>query len=237
MNVRALAAPGIGAVKDNWRPIVLIQICFVVFVALFYSLPSLQSLPDRISDFRAAVTRPVFVIGSIWLVSILVPEIAKRLTGQKPIPLTWKDVVLRMVYFAVVGMAVDSLYNWMDVAYGASNAAHGLNYSAVVKKILTDQFVFSPLVSMPLAALTFLYQDSGFSASSSMDRLRRGGFWKRFFPLLMTCWMYFGPVTIAMYCLPVGLIFPVAMTANAAWGIIVVAVGTHGGDVPEGGVT
>ena len=213
----------------------LIQVCFLVFVILYYTLPSLQSLPDQLDNIRRTVTPKIFVVVSIWFVSIVVPEIAKRATRQKVEPITWQDVVLRMVYFAIVGIAVDALYNWMDAAYGASKGEHGLNLGPVVKKVLTDQFLFSPLVSMPLAAITFLYKDKDFSFSETGKALRAGEFWRRFFPLLMTCWMYFGPVTIAMYSLPLGLVFPVAMTANAAWGIIVVAVASH--RPPEGELT
>jgi hypothetical protein len=87
--------------------------------------------------------------------------------------------------------------------------------------------IYSPLVSMPLAAVTFLYRDMQFSWPRTVEALKRGEFWRRFVPLLVTCWMYFGPVTLAMYSLPVELNFPVAMAANAAWGIIVLAVGSN----------
>ena len=72
-----------------------------------------------------------------------------------------------------------------------------------------------------------MFQDTNFSVSKTVEGLKQGEFAKRFMPLLVTCWMYFGPVTIAMYSLPVELQFPLAMAAQAAWGIIVVAVGSH----------
>jgi len=215
-------APGIKAVKDNWRPILLIQFCFLVFVVLFYTVPSFQNLPDLIDAFKTSIGPPTFVVGMIWFVSIIIPEIAKMLTGIKGEKLTWKDLVLRMVYFATIGISINMLYDWMNVAIG-----NDVSPGSIAKKLAIDQLIYSPFFSMPLATLTFLYRDTGFSFEKAIAKLKQGEFWRRFFPLYATCIMYFGPVGIAMYSLPLGLTFPVAMAAQAAWGIIVVAVGSH----------
>jgi len=227
LNLRSLAGPGIKAVKDNWRAIVLIQICFIAFVIVYYTVPSMQALPQQIEAFKNRIGPKIFVVGIIWFVSILIPEAAKRLTKSKVESLTWKDLTLRMVYFAAIGISVDYLYTWMGATYG-----NGPHLSTVAKKVATDMFLYSPLVSMPLAAITFLYRDMDFSWPRTQAALRQGEFLKRFMPLLVTCWMYFGPVTMAMYSLPVELNFPVAMTANAAWGLIVLSVGANA--TPEG---
>jgi hypothetical protein len=222
VNFKSLTAPGIKAVKDNWRAIVLIQICFLAFVILFYTVPAMYSLPDRVTSYRATVGPLIFVVGSIWFVSIVVPEIAKLVTKSKSERLTWKDLVLRMIYFAVIGISIDLLYSWMGTNYGST-----ATLTVVAKKVLTDMLLYTPLFSMPLAVITFLFKDRDYSASGTVDGLKHGEFPKRFLPLLVTCWMYFGPVTIAMYSLPVVLNFPLAMASQAAWGIIVVAVGSH----------
>ena len=213
--------------KDHWRPIVLIQFCFVVFVVLYYTIPSMHDLPTRVTDYRTKVGPLVFVIGSIWFVSIVVPELAKLVTRSKTEPITWKDVVLRMIYFAAIGISIDLLYSWMGRIYGSE-----AKLDVVAKKVLTDMLLYTPLFSMPLAVVTFLFKDTGFSTTKTVEGLKQGEFPKRFMPLLVTCWMYFGPVTIAMYSLPVVLNFPLAMAAQAAWGIIVVAVGSHEEPMP-----
>ena len=195
-------------------------------MVLYYTVPAMHGLPERVTEYRAKVGPMVFVIGSIWFVSIVVPELAKLVTRSKSDPITWKDVVLRMIYFAVIGISIDLLYAWMGRAYGSE-----ATLSIVAKKVLTDMLLYTPLFSMPLAVVTFLFKDSNYSVAKTVQGLKSGEFPKRFMPLLVTCWMYFGPVTLAMYSLPVVLNFPLAMAAQAAWGIIVVAVGSH--DAPE----
>ncbi len=182
----------------------------------------MHTLPNRVIEYRTKVGPLVFVIGSIWFVSIVVPEIAKLVTRSKAQKITAKDVVLRMIYFAAIGISIDLLYSWMGHTYGSE-----ATLTTVTKKVLTDMLLYTPLFSMPLAVVTFLFKDSNYSLSKTVDGLKHGEFPKRFMPLLVTCWMYFGPVTIAMYSLPVALNFPLAMAAQAAWGIIVVAVGSH----------
>ena len=195
---------------------------------LFYTVPSFQNLPDRIDAFKKSIGPLTFVVGMIWFVSIVIPEVAKRATGQKGDRLTWKDLLLRMAYFATIGISINLLYDWMNVAIGSD-----VSPGTILKKLAIDQLIYSPFFSMPLATVTFLYRDTNFSAEKSLLKLKQCEFWKRFFPLYATCIMYFGPVGIAMYSLPLGLTFPVAMAAQAAWGIIVVAVGSHQEVEPE----
>jgi hypothetical protein len=222
LNLRQLAAPGINAVKEHWRPIVLIQACFVVFVILYFSTGVLKGLPATIDGFKAKVGEFPFTIVTIWIVSLLVPELAKFVTRQPLTKHTWKSIVTRLAYFATIGFTLVFFYNWMNEVYGTSNDV--LN---VARKVLTDQFVYSALFSMPVAAITFLYEDSGFRFAEMVKRLKQGEFWKRYFPLMVTCLCYFGPVTVVMYSVPLALQFPLAMCAQAAWGIIVVSVGSR----------
>lgn len=203
------------------KPILLIQFCFVVFVVLFYTVPSWSNLPATIDGLRARYGL-WFPILSVWFVSIVVPEIAQVLTKSRVRPITFGEVAGKLVYFALIGLCLEFLYAWLDSILGSK-----LTFGVVVLKVLFDMLVFSPLLSMPLATLTFLLIDCGYSMPMVREKLAQGEFWKRFFPTLVTCWMYFGPVVIAMYSLPKALNYPVAMAANAAWGLIVTSLGSR----------
>lgn len=222
LKLRELAQPGIDAVKKNCRPIILIQACFVVFVILFFATDVLKGLPNAIDGFKAKVGELPFAVGTIWIVSLIVPEIAKFVTRQPVTKHTWKSIVTRLIYFATIGITITFFYKWMNVAYGTS-----VDLVNIAKKVLTDQFGYSFFFSMPIAAMTFLFEDSGFSGSEWLRRMKKGEFWQRFFSLMVTCLCYFGPVCIVMYSVPLALQFPLAMTAQAAWGIIVVSVGSQ----------
>lgn len=218
MNFRELTKPALNAIKSNWRPIVLIQIGFLVFVFLYYRTPSLQKLPESVKALRSQFGL-AFTLVSIWIASLVVPEIAKFVTRQNEARVTWKDVPFLMAYYGCIGFLLDVFYSFIGRWVGAD-----ASFWTVVKKVLLDQLVFSIFLSMPLGTLVFMFRDGGFKPAGFMKLWRAGEFPKRFFPLLITCWLYFGPVTVAMYSLPVELNFPVSMAAQAAWGIIIVAV-------------
>jgi hypothetical protein len=203
------------------KPIILIQICFLVFVVLYYAIPSWQSLPETIRSFREKWGL-VFTLGSVWVASLVIPEIAAIVTRHERPKTSFAGLLVKLAYFGFIALAVDTLYIFLSHQLGDKPSL-----GVVVAKIAFDMLVFSPFLSMPVAALTFMWIDSGLNFAAMRQKLSEGDFWKRYFPTLVTCWMYFGPVTIALYSLPLALNFPVSMAAQAAWGLIITSVGSR----------
>jgi hypothetical protein len=220
-NIKTYAAPGVNAIRSNWKPILLIQVCFLVFVVLFYQFPSLQALPKQADDLKSKWGL-VYTLGSMWIVSIAIPEIAKLVTGQKENRLKPIDWIYLMVLYGIIGIGLSLFYDATAKIVGTE-----VNFVNVVKKIALDQFVFSVFFSMPFNAISFLFREKGFSIAKTREAIYQGALIKKYFEMLMTCWMYFGPMTVAIYSLPVELNYPVSMAAQAAWGIIVVSVGSQ----------
>jgi len=221
IDVKALAAPGLASMRAARRPIILIQICFLVFVVLYYAIPSWQTLPETIRAFREKWGL-IFTLGSVWVASLVIPEIAARVTRHERPKTSFAGLLVKLAYFGFIAIAVDTLYIFLSQQLGDKPSL-----GVVIAKIAFDMLVFSPLLSMPVAALTFMWIDSGLRFPVMRQKLAEGDFWKRYFPTLVTCWMYFGPVTIALYSLPLALNFPVSMAAQAAWGLIITSVGSR----------
>jgi hypothetical protein len=221
MNLRELAAPGVNAIWKNRKPILLIQVAFLIFVILFYKIPAFAKLPENMDTLKQRWGL-VYTLGSMWFVSILIPEIAKVVTGQRDNRLSWRDILYLMAFYGIMGLALDLFYTTIASIVGSDRSV-----GTLVKKVLLDQLGFSVFFSMPFSAVTFLFRDKDFSISETGKALRQGEFVRRYLPMLITCWMYFGPMAIAIYSLPTELNYPTSMAAQAAWGIIIVAVGTQ----------
>ncbi len=221
IDVRALAAPGLASMRAARKPIILIQICFLIFVVLYYAIPSWQSLPETIRSFREKWGL-VFTLGSVWVASLVVPEVAAIVTRHARPKTSFAGLLVKLAYFGFIAIAVDTLYIFLSQQLGDKPSL-----GVLVAKIAFDMLIFSPLLSMPVAALTFMWIDSGLNFVAMRQKLAEGDFWKRYFPTLVTCWMYFGPVTVALYSLPLALNFPVSMAAQAAWGLIITSVGSR----------
>ena len=213
--------PGLDAIKSNWRAILFIQIIAVAFVFLYYQVPALQTLPAKVDELKARYG-VFFLFVSIWTVSIVVPEIAKLITRQKEHKLTARDFAFLAVYYALLGLFLENFYILLTQFIGT-----GTDLKTVIIKIAIDQLVMSVFFTMPYVTSFFLWRDSGYNFAQMQERVRQGEFWQRYFPTLITCWMYFGPMTIVIYTLPTALNYPVSMAANAAWSLIMVAMGTR----------
>ncbi len=125
-------------------------------------------------------------------------------------------MVFQLLFFAALGAYVDFLYRGLGALWG--NAP---DFATVGKKVLFDQFVSSPLVTIPFSTVAFVWKDSGFSAARTRDAFRaQGGFFVRYLPTLVTCWGFWGPVLVAVYAMPGDLQFPLFLAAQAAWTLL-----------------
>lgn len=218
MNIKALMLPGIRAVLSLWKPILLIQVCALIFVVSFYQVPALQTLPQTIDGLKSRFGIG-WTLAAVWTSSIVVSEIAAKLTIPGRKWMSWGMMGALLLYYGFIGIVLDYYYLLANHLLGTST-----DPLTVAKKMALDQLVFSPLITMPYATTFFAFKDGGFKWNQTKPLLEKGGFWRRYFPILGTCWLFFGPFTLALYNLPTGLQFPMSMAAQAAWSLIVVFV-------------
>lgn len=223
MNIKALMLPGIRAVLSLWKPILLIQSCALLFVVSFYQVPALQTLPETINGLKAKYGL-LWTLTAVWTSSIVVSEIAAKLTIPGRKWMSWTMLGCLLLYYGFIGVVLDYYYLLANTLLGTSTDPF-----TVAKKMALDQLVFSPFITMPYATTFFAFKDGGFKWQPTKEILSNGGFWKRYFPILGTCWLFFGPFTLALYNLPSGLQFPMSMAAQAAWSLIVVFVASKDG--------
>ena len=222
VSIKEMLKPGVQAVLSLWKPILLIQIFALVFVFFFYRTPELQRMPEAINHLKTQ-WGVGWTLLTVWTSSIAISEVAAKLTtkGRQWMPL--RTLVPCLFYFGLIGILLDLFYGQLNTMLGS-----GTDIVSVIKKIAVDQFILSPFVTMPLATTFFAWRDYNFDMVKTKAGLSHGKFWERYFAMLGTCWMFFGPFTIALYNLPIGLQFPMAMAAQAAWSLIVVVVAAQG---------
>jgi hypothetical protein len=219
-SIKDLAAPGLDAIRRNARPILLIQFLAAVFLICYYQFPSFKTLPPAADGLKSRYGF-WYLLVAVWVVSIVVPEIAKLVTRQTANRLRGRDFLFLAVHFGILGIFLDAFYVRLDKIVG-----HQVNVQTVIIKVAIDQLFMSILVTMPFATICFLWRDCNYSFSETRLKLKQGEYWVRFWPTLVTCWMYFGPFTIVIYSLPQALNYPISMAAEAAWSLILVTLGT-----------
>ncbi|HWD41181.1 MAG TPA: hypothetical protein VG944_20195 [Fimbriimonas sp.] len=196
----------------------MLQACAAALVAAYYLIPSFRHSADQLQVIKlhggllfSALTT---AFGGAFL-----PELARRVTLGASTPLG--RLLFQLAFFAGLGISVDLLYREMAVLFGAE-----ASIEVVLKKILIDQFVYAPCFSVLFSTLLFSWESQGFSVEKTKEALANGGFARHYFPLLITCWCFWGPVLGAVYALPVNLQFMLYLCANAAWSLLLLHIST-----------
>jgi hypothetical protein len=203
-------------VRDGIKPFLLIQTCAVAAVLAFYFVPWFHAAAEAAQRVKQAGGLPFSGLATA-LAGVVLPEAARWLTLRTRTPAS--KLGFQALVFAVIGISVDLLYRGLAVLFGSEPSP-----AIVVKKVLCDQFVYSPSFSILLSTVAFLWQAQGFSFNRTREALSHGGFLRAYLPLLVTCWCFWIPVNAATYSLPAKVQFILFLCAQGAWSLLLVHI-------------
>jgi len=220
---RKVFAPGLASVKHNWPPIVLVQAAALAMVVLYYREPHTRAFADGIAALKASSGVPgVLVTGAV--AGGLMPEVAKALTGRlKGVSPAWfRKTLFTALVYAFIALFVDIFYKCLAATVGNDSSP-----GTVLVKTLIDQFVFSPFLSIPFATAMFDWRSVEFSLPRLGEVLRNKWYSTKVMPGLVLCWVFWPPVLLCAYAMPLSLQFVFCMIIEAAWSIIFVFIASH----------
>ena len=227
--LREIAAPGIAAIKANWRPFVLLQAAAAAFVASFYLFEPVGAALEQLGRWRSA--GGYVVAGLLAAVAgAIVPEIAKAITQAGwHLRGRWEQIGFLLVLYFLNGMAVDGWYRLLGVWFG-----NDVNVPTVAAKVVADMGGFTPLIALPLIVLAFGWRRHGYSASKLYRRELApsplGFFARRVGVLLLPDWFFWVPMVCLIYSLPGELQVVLFAFAMAAWSLLMVFIGEDPAD-------
>lgn len=117
------------------------------------------------------------------------------------------------------GMEVDLLYRLQALLYGDSN-----HWLVVVKKVMTDQFVYCPIWAVPTMTLCYLWKDADFSISAAKARLSETPLIQRLLRVLASNIVVWVPAVSIIYLLPLSLQIPLFNLVLVFWTLILNSV-------------
>ena len=207
MPALASSHPGILATvgatfRQNRVACVLLNLLVIALVASYYLMPSVAAVWDTVGAFKQHWSYG-FSLASTVFAAVLLPSFVQWMLGTLPVAGRMKRLVLLVLFWGYRGMEIDLFYRFQSWLFGNSTAA-----STLVKKVLLDQFVISPLWFVPTYVLALRWIDCGGSWARTRPTLNRE-FWLHTCPVvLVTNWVVWIPTVALVYSLPAALQFP-----------------------------
>jgi hypothetical protein len=127
---------------------------------------------------------------------------------------TTMDVLYAALVFGTIGLTVDILYGVQVHLFGEQSDAITL-----VKKMLFDQFVYSPVSNYLIVAL-FAWREGGFTLKTLRHLFSADFLAHQYLPVLIAMWCVWIPGVMVIYFMPTELQFPVASLILVFWILI-----------------
>ena len=216
----AIAKPSLDALRRLWLPFVIVQVCGLAVVILYFQSPGVQHFCEKLANAKRA--GGLLAAGlTMGIAGGFVPEVLKMLTGvdRKTARQRLGDMLFATFVVGMTGMTTDLLYTGLARAFG-----EGASWRVMVPKLAIDLGLYAPLVTMPWMGLMYTWREHHFRVGPTVKSLGRAWYVSRVATILILCWAYWLPMASLMYALPASLTFVFSAVANVAVSTIMLAV-------------
>jgi len=211
--------PTIEAFRSYWPAILIIQLFALGIVISYYWLDETAGFYATISEIRTQGGLTFAALSTVISGGIL-PEPLKRFfrpKGSSP-PSTF-EWIHQLLMWVGLGILVERFYHLQGILFGHQNDAMTL-----LSKILVDQLIFTPLVSLPFIVSWFLLHESRYSIPHWIRSHSLGKMIERVLPLWLSCLIFWPVMLLIIYSLPSELQFPLFLFGNAAYSILMIFI-------------
>ncbi|MBT63719.1 MAG: hypothetical protein CML13_10960 [Puniceicoccaceae bacterium] len=217
-----LIAPAMAAFSTYWPAILLIQVVALAVVLAYYFIDSTAELFASVTAWKQAGDL-YFAAGSTIVSGGILPELIKRRfrpAGASAPGLG--ELCHQFIMWATLGVVVDLMYRLQSHLFG-----NGTDPATLLKKVLVDQFVFTPLISLPGIALWFALREVNYSPKAFLCCWHWREIRDRVLPLWTTSLCFWPVMLCIVFSLPTPLQFPLFLLGNAAYSILMIFIVRH----------
>lgn len=200
-------SPGIFATiatvfRENRASCLALNTIAATLVVSYYQVPALAGFWESLGELKTRWSFGFACASTIFAAAVL-PTVIQRAQGVLPSEGRVRRLLLLTLFWGYRGMEIDLFYRVQGWLFG-----HGNDATTLVKKVLVDQFVMSPVWFVPTYVIALRWVDLGGSWSRTRPTLDRE-FWLRTCPtVLITNWLVWIPALALVYSLPAALQFP-----------------------------
>ncbi|MEO7362063.1 MAG: hypothetical protein ABI120_17155 [Gemmatimonadaceae bacterium] len=175
----------------------------MALVIAYYQHEPTRLALNRLAEWREQVGVAFAIVSTALFGGVLpalylwaVPETRARFNLRQAAAIT--------LFWAYKGFEVDLLYRFLAHVIGAT---HDVRTIAI--KMIIDQFVYGPLLAVPITVVVYEWVETNFDAGTLMADVKAGGWFKRrVLPLLISNLWVWLPTVCIIYSLPTPLQLP-----------------------------
>lgn len=207
---------GIRAARANVVPGLIVQVAILAVVLGYYFYPPTTGWLDAMARLKAEWGF-AYSAGAAVVAGALLPELLRIVVFQRGRVERGNGVnlVYTIPFWGIMAISVDVLYRVQGMWFGTE-----VTLAVVVKKVLFDQFVFSPWFSGPLSVWFYDFKNNGRKAAGPREFFSWKYYGERVLPVMFATWGVWIPVVSILYSLPPLLQIPVYILALTLWVMI-----------------
>jgi hypothetical protein len=188
--------------RQNRLSCAVLNVIAVALVVSYYKVPALAGFWESLGALKTRWSFGFSCASTIFAAALL-PTLVQWAQGVLPSGDRCRRLMLLMGFWGYRGIEFDLFYRLQGKIFG-----HGNDAATLVKKVVFDQFVISPLWFVPTYVIALRWVEMGGSWSRTRPTLNRE-FWLRTCPtVLITNWLVWIPALALVYSLPAALQFP-----------------------------
>jgi hypothetical protein len=192
----------LGAARANLLPGLVLQAFALALVGAYYLHAPTRAALDSLAAVKARFGFAYSMLSTAAFGG-LIPFLYMRSHPRTRMATPASHGLFYMAFWAYKGFEVDLFYRIQGWLFGTLPTV-----TAILKKVIVDQFVYCVLISMPFTVLAFFWKDTGFDGRR-LRGLDVPGFLKATLPAaLLGTWIVWIPAVTVIYCLPPALQIP-----------------------------
>ena len=203
---KSIEAPwlaGLRGARANLLPGLALQLFALVLVLAYYHHAPTHDAVDKLADLRGRMG-VTFGILSTGLCGGLLPFAYLKLMPSTRTRYTWAQGSVITAFWAYKGIEIGLWYRFLAWSVG-----EGTGPGSVITKMLLDQFVYCPIVAIPLTVLVYDWCEHRFSGAALAAEVRAPRWYaRRALPMLISNLGVWVPAVCIIYALPTALQLP-----------------------------
>lgn len=194
---------GLRSARANVVPGFVLQAFALAVVLGYYFHPPTRYALTRLADLRVQ-TGLLFDLLSTGIFAGVLPFLYLKAMPATRSRFSWPQGGVLTLFWSYKGIEVSLWYAFMAAAFGEGHAV-----STIAIKTFLDQFVYCPILAIPVTALVYFWCETNFNSRALVADVRASRWYaRRVLPMLCANLGVWLPLVCIIYALPTPLQLP-----------------------------